>query len=725
MNGCARKRAYSVVMVMRADPRTQIVGRPSTAPRPPIEPAGSGAITPRRDKPFNTEPRPHSRASLVAIGAAVAASYVVAAHLGFRLAFVAEQVTTVWAPTGIALATLLLWGSRLWPAVWLGAFLANAGTNAPLWTAPLVATGNTLEAVVAIWALRKMPRFEPTFRRVADVIRFVMIATVAAPVVSATIGVTTLCAAGVQPWQRIVTLWSDWWLGDALGALVVAPAILTTARGLPWSVREWIKISLFIGGSVVVTHLVFSQSQGLGSHPVEYVIFPVMIAAAASGGPPATSLVVLSASAFAIWNTIHGTGPFAGPHMHQSLILLQTFMGVLGGTALLLAAAIAERETSEHREKDAAASLRESRDVLSLAMRAGSMGAWSRDLITNEVWWSRELEAIVGLQPGDFDRTENGFFELVHADDREKVRIAVDAAVADRADYVVEFRFKHASGDWRWMEGRGRAVYADDGRSGTLYGIGVDVTTRKLGEMALEDARNDAVTANQLKDQFLATLSHELRTPLNAILGYARMLQTGAIPDEKRPRAIEVIERNATLQSRLVEDLLDMSRITTGKVLLNPEPVLVAAVLREAIDAVKPAADAKGLTLDMDIDPFAGSVIGDATRLQQVFWNLLSNAVKFTNPGGRVTARLQRDGASVVAAISDTGGGIARDFLPFVFEPFRQADARLVRAHGGLGLGLAIAKQLVELHGGTIDASSEGPDHGATFTIRLPRVIER
>ena len=199
------------------------------------------------------------------------------------------------------------------------------------------------------------------------------------------------------------------------------------------------------------------------------------------------------------------------------------------------------------------------------------------------------------------------------------------------------------------------------------------------------------------------------------------MLQSDSIARDKRQRAIEVIQRNAVAQNQLVDDLLDMSRITTGKLRLEPEPMPIAPVLQEAVEAVRPAAEAKGIVLELDVDPFVGTVTADSTRLQQVFWNLLSNAVKFTNQHGHVVASLRRDGEHIETTISDTGVGITPEFLPFVFEPFRQADARFDRAHGGLGLGLAISKQLVELHGGTVYVSSGGPGKGATFTVRLPR----
>jgi PAS domain S-box-containing protein len=399
---------------------------------------------------------------------------------------------------------------------------------------------------------------------------------------------------------------------------------------------------------------------------------------------------------------------------------------VAEGVLVLSRDVTAERDADRRSRAETAAraeaedALRHSRDVLSLAMRGGAMGAWSRDLDTNTVWWSPELEHIVGLETGSFGQTEDAFFDLVHDDDKDAVRQAVGTALATGTDYIIDFRFRHASGEWRWMEGRGRAVYGDDGQPRSVFGVGIDVTGRKRAEAALEAARDAAESANRLKDQFLANLSHELRTPLNAILGYARLLQADVIGPDKWKQAIAVIERNAVAQNQLVEDLLDMSRITTGTVHLDAAPIPVAPVIRQALDAVGPAAEAKRIEMVLDLDPFAGSVTADAARLQQVFWNLLNNAVKFTRLGGRVTVRLTRDARVVEIAITDTGIGIAPEFLPHVFTPFRQADARFGRQYGGLGLGLAICRQLVELHGGTITATSPGQGEGATFTVRLP-----
>ena len=241
---------------------------------------------------------------------------------------------------------------------------------------------------------------------------------------------------------------------------------------------------------------------------------------------------------------------------------------------------------------------------------------------------------------------------------------------------------------------------------------------RLLETVRRERAR--AEEANRAKDLFLGSLSHELRTPLNAIIGWTRMLRSGSLPEEKRERALETIDRNARAQAALIEDILDLSRITSGKMRLEVAPVELAHIVETALDTIRPAADAKGVRVQPVLDPDAGTVHGDATRLQQICWNLLSNAVKFTPRGGRVYVKLIRTDSQVELLVADTGRGIATEFLPWIFDPFSQADSTSTREHGGLGLGLAIVKHLVELHGGTVMAESEGADKGATFVVRLP-----
>ena len=233
-------------------------------------------------------------------------------------------------------------------------------------------------------------------------------------------------------------------------------------------------------------------------------------------------------------------------------------------------------------------------------------------------------------------------------------------------------------------------------------------------------ARAEAETANRMKDEFLATLSHELRTPLTAMLGWARLLRSGELDADTAARAVETIESNARLQAQLIEDLLDVSRIILGKLPLGVRPVELAMVTEAALDAVRPAAAAKSIRLSRVLDPATGLVSGDPDRLQQVVWNLLSNAVKFTPSKGQVEIRLERVGRFAQITVKDTGKGISAEFLPFVFDRFRQADSSSTRVHGGLGLGLALVRHLVELHGGSVHAASAGEGKGATFSVQLP-----
>ncbi len=829
----------------------------------------------------------------LAIGLAVAVAYVLAARLGFQLAYAAEQVTTVWPPTGIALAALLLWGLPLWPAIWLGAFIANAGTAAPLWADAGVATGNTLEAVAAAWLLRRLPGFDPTLRRVRDVVSFVGGAAILSTAISATIGVTTLCWAEVQPWTRFAELWTAWWLGDALGALVVAPVIITTVRApAAWSRREWIETCLLVAGSAAATQVVFAEILGpsIGHHPLEYVLFPCVIAAAVRLGQPAAALVVLAASGVTIWNTVRGAGPFAGPEVQQSLMLLQVFMGVLAATGLLLAAAILERETGERRRaagyavgeilatapnlsESAPAILRticqnlewqmaalwlvdheaqrlrclavwgdgETADTefaatteqtlfargvglpgrvwatrkaawienvvldpnfprARVAREAGVRGAFAfpvcldddvlgviecfnRNVVTPDVDLLGTMST-VGNQVGQFIGRKRG--EAAAAEGERRTRAILDTALdaiigmnhqgtitefnpaaerifGYRRDQVLgrelagliiprELRDRHREGLARYLTtGKGPFIdrrvettgfHADghefpvevaitrvsDEEPPRFTGYVRDLTARVQAEQEREhllqrelSARREAEAANRAKDEFLATLSHELRTPLNAIVGWTRMLLDGTLDERSTARALEVIDRNAHLQAQLIGDILDVSRIITGGFRLDLQPVDLGSVIGAALDGIRPAAEAKKVRLRSHLAASARMTEGDPQRLQQIVWNLLANAVRFTHAGGCIDVDLIDAGDNIRIRVQDDGAGIDPAFLPHVFERFRQADGSVSRQHGGLGLGLAIVRHLVELHGGTVHAESPGPGKGSTFAVELPK----
>jgi PAS domain S-box-containing protein len=373
--------------------------------------------------------------------------------------------------------------------------------------------------------------------------------------------------------------------------------------------------------------------------------------------------------------------------------------------------------------------LRGNAERLQLTLEAGSMGVWEWEIASGRVSWSSGLEAIHGLAPGAFGGTFEDCFRDAHPDDRPAVMQSITRSLEENVDHDIEYRIICPDGGIRWVQGKGRAVHDASGNTVGMAGVCADVTERKRAEeerahlLVREQAsRTEAERANRLKDEFLAIVSHELRTPLTAVLGWAKLLRSGRLDESTSERAFEVIERNAKIQAKLIDDILDLSRVVSGKLLLDLHAVQLPATINAAIETVRPDAESKGVQIETVLDCDAASVQGDAERLQQVVWNLLSNAVKFTPGGGRVEVRLERLESHVEIKVSDTGKGIQAEFLPHVFDPFRQADASPSRMHGGLGLGLAIVQRLVDLHGGTVQAYSDGLGTGATFTVRLPLV---
>ncbi|HEV7906263.1 MAG TPA: ATP-binding protein [Pyrinomonadaceae bacterium] len=304
--------------------------------------------------------------------------------------------------------------------------------------------------------------------------------------------------------------------------------------------------------------------------------------------------------------------------------------------------------------------------------------------------------------------------EVIHPDDLPGCIARWEQSLKSGEIYEVEFRLRRgADGDYRWHLGRALPMRDAEGRIIRWFGTNTDIDDQKRLYRLAEEA-------NRAKDAFLATVSHELRTPLTSMMGWAELLKLGMLDEKGQQHALDVIESSARAQAQLIGDLLDISRIISGKLRLEVQPVELPPIIQAAMDVVHPAAEAKSLQLVARFGRNVGMVSGDPDRLQQVVWNLLSNAVKFTPEGGRVEVSLKRAGAQAELVVADNGAGINQDFLPHVFEHFRQADSTSTRKHGGLGLGLAIVRRLIELHGGTVEAESAGEGHGATFRIRLP-----
>ena len=660
------------------------------------------------------------RLASIAMVLGTAAVYVVAANLGLRLALVADQVTLVWPPTGIALAALLVLGNRITPGIALGAFVANITHHEPVGTACGIALGNTLEAVIGAWLLRRVG-FDRALERLRHVLALIVLAALGSTVVAATIGVTSLCLGGVQPWNAFASLWWTWWVGDAMGDLVMAPVLLvwSCAPRSGWRPRRVAEGVALLGALVLVGVLVFVQPDGswLISAALPYKIFPFVIWGALRFGQRGAVTVSCLAATIAILGAVQGWGPFSVGTPHENLVALQLFNAVVAISALLLGAAIAERDGAERRSASDFARLQMSEGRLRLALDAGRMGAWDWNLTTGRFEWSENLEGLYGLPPGGFGGTYTAFQALVHPEDRDTVHRAVTRAVEDGPGYDVEFRTVRPDGSIRWMAATGRVLCDATGRAARLIGVGTDITDRKRLGDELEQRAAQLADADRRKDEFLAMLAHELRNPLAPLSTAVHLLQRDGAD---RGQVVQMVDRQVRHLARLVDDLLDVSRITQGKITLRKELVLLSTVVEQAVEMVRTSIDARGhaFTVSLPGDPVR--LDADPARLAQVVGNLLSNAAKYTPRGGSIWLTAEREGNGIAIRIRDTGIGIAADFLPFVFDLFAQGDASLDRARGGLGIGLTVVRNLVGMHGGHVEARSAGLGQGSEFVVHLP-----
>jgi PAS domain S-box-containing protein len=383
---------------------------------------------------------------------------------------------------------------------------------------------------------------------------------------------------------------------------------------------------------------------------------------------------------------------------------------------------IAQRTYFALATAQAVSELRESEQMLSLASRAGKMGAWRRDVPTDKVWWSVEMEEIFGLPRGGFAAlggNEEAFFSLVHPEDVPRVTAEIEDALASGTDYRVDFRFRHASGEWRWMESRGQGFYDEQGVLGWMYGVGIDVTDRKRDEEMLRQQAQELAEASRRKDEFLAMLAHELRNPLAPIRNSLQYMQLKGLSSEL-DSARSIIDRQVRQLVRLVDDLLDVSRISRGKIDLQKQRVSLTMVLESAVESSRPAIDAGGHRLVVRLPPQPVEIEADVTRLVQVLQNLLNNAAKYTPRGGQIELSGALEGGEAVIRVRDNGIGIPPEMLDRIFEMFVQVDRRIERSSGGLGIGLTLVQRLVQLHGGRVEAHSAGPGRGSEFTVRLP-----
>ena len=382
-------------------------------------------------------------------------------------------------------------------------------------------------------------------------------------------------------------------------------------------------------------------------------------------------------------------------------------------------------QEAELRARERAEEERKSEERIRALVDAMPLCVWAADAEGKPYYCNQIWKSYSGLSA---EQSAHFGLDAVHPEDAEGLRRAIDEAFATGRELEIEVRFQRvADGHYRWHLLR---AVPQKGRGSNAYGwiaTATDIEQRKRDEearnrlLAQEQlAREEAQAANRMKDEFLATVSHELRTPLTAMLGWVRIIRSGKLDPAKFARATDVIERNGRAQAAIIDDILDVSRIITGKLRLELDAIDVPSLVQAALDTIRPAAEAKEITIAWTSELPERRISGDPDRLQQVVWNLLSNAIKFTPAGGQVEVKAKQVGSRVEICVKDSGQGIEPEFLPHVFDRFRQADGTSTRRHGGLGLGLAIVRHLVELHGGTVHADSAGANKGASFTVSLP-----
>jgi len=467
--------------------------------------------------------------------------------------------------------------------------------------------------------------------------------------------------------------------------------------------RAWRRYGVAVG-TVAVATLATSALPFLRDRLTFFLFWPtILLLAWLVGAGPAIVATALSALAVSL-QMVAGEQIATLPNLVMSL----AFFAIAGAAAAVLARA---RERVEARARESVERFRALADSVPVLI-------WESDAAggltyVNESWLAytdQPLDAELG----------NGWLARLHPDDRTVWNDGFGRAAAQRRPLALEYRLRRFDGAYRSFLVRGIPRLTAAQALAGYVGSATDITDERAAVVLAEQAQQEAERASRAKDAFLATVSHELRAPLSPILTWVRMLHEGRLDAEKTARALEVIERNARMEAQLIEDLLDVARIAEGKMRLQVRPVVLADVVQNALETIRPAADAKGIRLQPVLDGTIDNVSGDPDRLQQVVWNLLSNAVKFTPKNGRVQIVLERVNSHVEIAVIDSGQGIAADALPHLFERFWQADGSAVRGHMGLGLGLAIVRHLVELHGGTVTAESTGDGQGSTFTVKLP-----
>jgi PAS domain S-box-containing protein len=633
--------------------------------------------------------------------AVLTAVYVLAGKLGLLFTLVHASASPIWPPTGIALAAFLLYGRSVWPAVAVGAFVVNVTTAGSVATSLGIALGNTLEGLLAAWLVERFASGLHAFDRPRDVFAFA-VSVALGVVVSATVGVATLALGGYALRADVAVIWLTWALGDLAGALLIAPAVILWAadRRMRPLLERPIELAALLLFIVVAAAGVFGglSPAGLRQYPITFAAIPPLLWAAFRFGRREAATAVVVLAGIALHGTLRGFGPFAVLPPTHSLLVLQAFASTMALMTLVVAALAWSRE----REGALLQTIIDGIPVM--------ITMYQPDIRVLRL--NHEFERLTGWsarEAGQVDLMERCYPDPVY---REQMRAFMESLQTGWLDVALTTKAGEVI-DTSWSNIR----LPDD----TRIGIGLDVRERKRGEAERERVHAEAEAQSRAKDEFFAMLGHELRNPLGAITSALHVIELCGPLDERSGQARGIITRQVGHLVRLVDDLLDVTRLTTGKIALSLQPVELTAVVRRSVAALSGTAPARRVECRIGEPVW---IEADETRLEQILMNLVGNAMKFTPADGLVTVEVGTESGDAVLRVTDTGAGISPDLLPRIFDLFVQGPAGVHRRDAGLGIGLTLTRRLVDLHGGRIEAASDGPGRGSVLTVRFP-VIER
>jgi len=677
--------------------------------------------------------------------------YFAVAKISLLLAIPPGYATAVWPPSGLAVAAVLLFGNRIWPGVWLGAAAANLTVHASGVAALLIGTGNALEALAAAVLIRHLIGVPHRFESGEDVFKFVAVVAVASTV-AATLGVSAIAITGATGLADFATNWWTWWQGDVTGIIVFAPVILfwTARPSRALSTSKKIEATAFALVLALAAYIVFGSGMtALGFSPALLLLtFPLIIWAALRFEQLEVAAAITALCAIALVYTIVGRGPFVSPSVNASLLLLLAFVSIVAITGFVLSAVAGER-------RRAMEALHQAHDELELrvSMRTQELEQANRSL-QQDIVTRTKLEDDLRRGEEKFRLLVSGIrdYAIFMLDPQGKIaswNVGAESIKGYKAEEIIGehfSRFYPPEALERKLPEMELEVAARVGRfedegwrlrkDGTAFWANVIITAlfdstgqlrgfAKVTRDMTERRRVVALEESERKmNEFLAMLGHELRNPLAPIRNALDLMRIKSNGDSTHEWVRSVIDRQLTQLTRLVDDLLDIGRISSGKIALHKEPIEVNAAVQRAIEASRPLADASRHTLEVRLSQDPLSVDGDLTRLSQVVLNLLTNAIKYTPAGGRIEVDVAREGESAVVRVKDTGIGMSPELLPTVFDLFVQGERSLDRSEGGLGIGLTLVKRLVSLHGGTVSVHSDGPGRGSEFTIKLPALAQ-